>query len=148
MKHPKIVFAFFILWLLLVFIWYKTGRSRKTENDKLLKNNIEFTGTLKSVKVSRNHCFAIISIDNVKSNVASFNPDLKDRYFPYSIKNAQAEIYTSLCEGTIKEIGNNVKLNSNQRKLILEIDHKPYEFEIWIISESPDIKFIKENTTL
>lgn len=148
MKHPKIVFAFFILWLLLVFIWYKTGRSRKTENDKLLKNNIEFTGTLKSVKVSRNHCFAIISIDNVKSNVASFNPDLKDRYFPYAIKNAQAEIYTSLCEETIKEIGNNVKLNSNQRKLILEIDHKPYEFEIWIISESPDIKFIKENTTL
>ena len=148
MKHPKIVFAFFILWLLLIFIWYKIGRSRKTENDKLLKNNIEFTGTLKSVKVSRNHCFAIITIDNVKSNVASFNPDLKDRYFPYSIKNSQAEIYTSLCEGTIKEIGSNVKLNSNQRKLILEIDHKPYELEIWITSESPDIKFIKENTTL
>ncbi|MEH3111886.1 hypothetical protein [Pedobacter terrae] len=129
-------------------MWYKTGRGRKTENDKLLKNNIEFKGTLKSVKVSRNHCFAIISIDNVKSNVASFNPDLKDRYFPYSIKNGRAEIYTLLWEGIIKEIGSNVKLHSNQRKLIIEIDHKPYEFEIGITSESPDIKFIKENTTL
>jgi len=148
MKHPKIVFIFFILWLLLIFIWYKTGRSQKTEDDKLLKNNIEFTGTLKSVKVSQNHCFAIISIDNVKSNVASFNPDLKDRYFPYAIKNGRAEIYTFLCEGKIKEIGRDVKLNSNQRELILEIDHKPYEFEIWITSERPDIQFIKENTTL
>ena len=148
MKHPKIAFIFFIIWLLVIFIWYKTGRSLKTENDKLLKNNIEFTGTLKSVKVSLNHCFAIISIGNVKSNVASFNPDLKDRYFPYSIKNGEAEIYTLLCEETIKEIGSNVKLNSNQRKLILEIDHKPSEFEINITSESPDIKFIKENTKL
>ncbi|MGQ7852791.1 hypothetical protein ACUN24_00930 [Pedobacter sp. WC2501] len=148
MKHPKIAFIFFIIWLLVIFTWYKTGSSLKTENDKLLKNNIEFTGTLKSVKVSRNHCFAIISIGNVKSNVESFNPDLKDRYFPYSIKNGLAEIYTLLCEETIKEIGSNVKLNSNQRKLILEINHKPSEFEINITSESPDIKFIKENTKL
>ena len=146
MKHPKIALTFLCLWLLIIFSWYRAGNANKTKNDKLLKNNIEFSGTIKSYKISWNHCFAIILIDSVKSNTTFFNPKVGKQYFPYAIKNGMAEVYTTVCETTSKKIGHKMSLNSNQRKLTFEMDQKPFETEIYIISSNPDVAFIKENS--
>lgn len=147
LKHPKVAFIFFILWLAIIFLWYKGGKYQKLQNDKLLKNNIEFTGNIKSYKISGNHCFAVILIDSIKSTVTSFDPRLDKRYFPYAIKNGRAEVYRPLCEETAKEITGRVSLNSNKRTFTLESNKKTYELEIGIISDDRDIAFIKDNTT-
>ena len=148
MKHPKLALTFFVILFLIIFAKYQSDKTKKAENDKLLSNNIEFTGKIKSITISNNHCFAIILVDILQANVDSFNSDLKDQFFPYAIKNGQAEIYTTICNETKPSIGTIIKLNSDRRKLILEKNKKMTETEIYLSSEKPNIKFIKENTKL
>lgn len=146
MKHPKIALGFFCLWLLIIFSWHQTGKANKAKDDKLLKNNIEFSGTIKSYKISWNHCFAIMLIDSIQSNTTFFNPKVGKQYFPYAIKNGMAEVYTTVCETTSKEIGHKISLNSNQRKLTFEVNRKPFKTEIYMISSNPDMEYIQENS--
>ena len=148
MKHPKLALIFFIVFCLIIFVKYQSDKTIRAEDDKLLSNNIIFTGKIKSITISNNHCFAIILIDILQTNVNYFNPGIKDKFFPYTIKNGQAEIYTTICNETKPSIGTIIKLNSNRRKLILEKNKKMTETEIYLSSEKPNIKFINENTKL
>ena len=148
MKHPKGFLIVLLILLTSIFIAYKSGKKKSLKNNKLLINDIEFIGLIKSYKISWNHGFTIISVDILKSNASTFNADLKDKLFPYTLKSGKAEIYTILGERS-KEIGDTIKVISNKRLLILNLkDGKKDTIRIQMITEKPDISFITKNTSL
>lgn len=148
MKYPKVLLVIFILWLLGFFIMYKIGKAESKINDNLLKNNIEIKGIIKSIQISNNHCFAILTVKNIETSTKIFNQKLKRKYFPYVIKNDVSEIYTHVCD--FENIGDTITLKSNEK--IIKIKHNSNGEnslrDIGIITEETDIDYIKMNSKL
>src|SRR5690606_21538111 len=136
MKKTKIAFIGFYLFLVIFFIMYKMGEKDKIIEDKLLRNNVELKGIIKSFKISNNHCFAIIYLENIECNISSFNPETKRRFFPYAINKKQSEIYTHICELESKEIGDTLELISNDFKIKMynKVNKERIEKELYMIT--------------
>lgn len=148
MKYPKITLLVFILWIIGFFIMYKVGSEESKIENKLLKNNIEIKGIIESIKISKNHCFAIIQVKNLEANRKIFNQVLNRKYFPYVIKNNQSEIYAHICD--LENIGDTITLNSNEKIIKIKDNStgKISERDIGIVKEETDMEYIKLNTIL
>ncbi|AWA31025.1 hypothetical protein HYN48_13560 [Flavobacterium magnum] len=143
MKYLKIIIPL-IFFLLICFAANHSAERDKIHQDKLLHNNVKIHGIISSIKISGNHCFAVLGIKNVKSNFTIFNSNTQKEFFPYLIKNDKAEIYTHICENEIM-IGDSIYFDSNN--LMLKVFGKnQYELNVNLISEPTDIFFAKKNT--
>ena len=143
MKYLKIIIplAFF---LLLCFAANRCAEEDNIRQSKLLHNNVKLHGVVSTVKISWNHCFAVLGIKNVKSNSTNFNSNTENEYFPYLIKNDKAEIYTHTCENEIM-IGDSIYFDSNNA-ILKVFGKKQYELDFNFITEPLDISFAKQNT--
>lgn len=124
----------------------KLEKERKTSN--LMSNNIEFSGIVTDIKISKNHDFGIITIRIDKTNSKKFNPIIDENHlFPYIIKDSTAEIYTVVSKNLKK--GDSVRLSSNDKNAIFSSGNSQlYIDEIYITSVKRDIEFVKENSSI
>lgn len=147
MKYPKITFFVFLFWILGFFLIFKWGKKESKINDELLKNNVVIEGVIESIKISNNHCFAIIYVKNIETNTKTFNQKLNRKYFPYAIRNGESEIYAHICD--FKNIGDTITLNSNEKIITIKHNSNGEKSirDIGIVSEEDDIEYIKLNST-
>lgn len=137
-----------LLFFLLISLIWRFGGKEKEKNDAMLKNDIVFSGEITKLSVSGNHAFGIIQLKITSKSIDTFQPFYDtDKFFPYSIKDSIAEIYNHI-PLSIKK-GYKVVLNSSNRTISFFKENKRlYEWEIFMITQEDDIKFIKENTNM
>lgn len=81
---------------------------------ELIKNDVEFTGTVTNFIISNNHSFGIVELKISESNVSNYEKKLPGSYlFPYKIKDSIAELYVEIPPSKI-ELGLKAKVNSNR----------------------------------
>jgi hypothetical protein len=83
-------------------------------NNRILKNDLYFQGTVLRVKTSNNHNFGILLLQLDTANKSRFVDTLKEGIYPYKIRNGLAEIYTNVADGIQK--GDQIIIDSNKQK--------------------------------
>lgn len=145
MKYLKI-FILFIGFICLSIYLDKNGDEEFERKNKVLNNNINFTGYVIKINESRNHAFGIINLKLTQSNVNKFNNELPNGIYPYRIQGNIAEIYTVIPDGLNNgDIVSLKSLEQNAHFYNIKTKEKS-EGLIWVVTNSTDIEFIKENT--
>lgn len=145
-KFNSILIILLILVALVFFIVFKTSKNQMDTENKLLSNNVKFSGKIVNYNVSKNHAFGILKLQIIESNIKKFNAFSQNKLFPYALEDSIAEIYTQIPIPEI-EIGYKVEVNSNAKTIIFYDGEKiKYEWDIFIVSEGTDIDFVKKNT--
>ncbi len=134
-----ILFVVFFLWL------HKNDDRVRTQEQKLLHNDVTFTGEVVSIKISHNHSFGIIFLKLGKSNTNRFDKSIVKGKFPYRIYGTSAELYTHIPDGIA--VGDVVSVISNRGTAIYSYKNPKQQYEgfINIIMDPNDIEFIKGN---
>lgn len=145
MKYLKYIILFVCFIFISLYI-DRNGNEEFVRKNKVLNNNINFTGKVIQINESRNHSFGIISLKLSQSNVNYFNDKLKNGTYPYRIQENTAEIYTIIPDGLNN--GDVVRLNSSEQNAHYYNvkTKKKSEGYIWVITNSTDTEFIKENS--
>ena len=119
------------------------------KTDKLLDNNIYFTGTLIYMKASNNHTYGIVRVKIDSSNVKSYYKQSDSFIFPYRIENDIAEVYTyvPILSGLVYN-KTKVIVDSNNRLLeyITNTDTIKGDLFVYDIPWETDRKFVEKNT--
>lgn len=136
----------FILFIGMIIYLKKTGTEEYAEKNKVLDNDVNFSGQVIGIKQSDNHAFGIISLQVTRSSVKDFNDKLENGIYPYRIQGNIAELYTIIPDG-IQE-GDIVNLKSKEKNSHFYYVKTKQKSEgyIWVITEPLDINFVKENT--
>ncbi|SIO01079.1 hypothetical protein SAMN05421769_1765 [Chryseobacterium scophthalmum] len=134
----------FIVFVGMIIFLKKTGTEEYAEKNKVLKNGVVFEGTVTDIKISRNHSFGILNLNIVNSNVQDFSKKLEKGIYPYQIKGKQAEIYLPIFAE--RQIGDSVKVISDKEIIYYNGKKSKDEGDVYIITNSADIAFVKENT--
>lgn len=145
MKYLRFIILFIILIGVVIFLT-RTGSQEYTEKNKLLKNGIIIEGVVTSIKRSHNHSFGILAINVTKSSVTEFSSQIPDGIYPYKIKGKYAEIYLPIY--IQREIGDHIKLISDKEIIYYDGKKSKDEGEVYIITNSEDIDFVKQNSSL
>lgn len=144
---PLVLLILISLFLIFIYFINKSSNIEVKNSEELMKNNIEFSGTITNLNISNNHAFGIMQLKIDKTNKTKFNPIVNDKLFPYAINDSIAEIYhfipLELKKGYKAIIKSNTKTISFYDK-----DRFLFEWEISIVSSETDKKFVKENTIL
>ncbi|WP_300353286.1 hypothetical protein [Chryseobacterium sp.] len=143
MKYLRFIIMF-IVFVGMVMYLKKTGTEEYVEKNKVLKNGVVLEGTITDIKISRNHSFGILTLSVNNSNVKDFSKKLKEGIYPYRIKDKQAEIYLPIFAE--RQIGDSVKLISDKEIIYYKGVKTKDEGEVYVITNSTDINFVKENT--
>lgn len=142
-------YKFPIMLLFFILMVYQINKWSKASNDAdflLLKNDFVLNGVVDSLQVSDNHCFAVIYLQKFRSNFKCFNPKKNKKYFPYAIKNGNAEIYVNVCEGQIDN-GDSIIVDSN-RSIVFFKTKSNGNFKGNLKFAQGDISFIRRKTRL
>ncbi|GJN58630.1 hypothetical protein ELAN_21850 [Elizabethkingia anophelis] len=145
MKYLKylILFSFFIG----VIIYYnKRSDIAMKQSAEYLRNNVEFEGYVTGFEQSNNHAFGIIHLKLTKSNISEFNKIIDQGIYPYKIKDGMAELYTSIPEGLQKNDIYIINSNRHKYSFIDKTQKNTYISDLFIITDSFDIDFVKKNT--
>ena len=148
-KYPKFTLPFFLVGIVIIIFTEKIKSSEYEKDEKLLHNNVFIKGVVTSRNISNNHCFAIIFVRNTNTSISHLKPKIDEElYLPYAINKEYSEVYTPSCE--IEEIdqGDTIILNSNSKTVAIKHLDKVSKWNIKMVNEQYNIKFIKENTTL
>jgi len=145
MKYLRFIIIFIVFVGMIIYL-KKTGKEEYTEKNKVLENNVNFSGQVIDIKQSNNHAFGIISLQITQSSVKEFNDKLKNGIYPYRIQGNIAELYTIIPDG-IQE-GDIVDLKSKEKNSHFYYVKTKQKSEgyIWVITEPLDIAFVKKNT--
>ncbi|MBT2620782.1 hypothetical protein [Chryseobacterium sp. ISL-6] len=149
MKYLRF-FIVFIVFATIVIFFKKTGAKEDIRLNNVLNNNVELNGYVTNIKQSRNHAFGIIQLRLTHSSIKEFNKSLNDTVkngiYPYRIEGSLAELYT-IIPGGINE-GDSVRLKSCEKNShYYNVQTKQSsEGYIWVVANSTDIDFVKENT--
>ncbi|MFC4476493.1 hypothetical protein [Flavobacterium chungangensis] len=144
-SSPIVIVVLLVLSSIFFAIYYKISKIEIEKDNKLLTNDIVFSGIITDLKVSKNHAFGILQLKIIKTNNYSFKPYLEGELYPYAIKDSVAEIYNYI-PLSIKK-GYKVQINSNKKTITFyDGDKIKYQWEIYIVSEERDIDFVKKNT--
>ncbi|MFC0427025.1 hypothetical protein [Chryseobacterium scophthalmum] len=143
MKYLRFIIMFIVFVGMIIFL-KKTGTEEYAEKNKVLKNGVVFEGTVTDIKISRNHSFGILNLNIVNSNVQDFSKKLEKGIYPYQIKGKQAEIYLPIFAE--RQIGDSVKVISDKEIIYYNGKKSKDEGDVYIITNSADIAFVKENT--
>lgn len=143
---PTVLGILLALSVIFFFIYFKISEIEIEKDDKLLKNNIVFSGIITNLNVSKNHAFGIMQLKILETNNHSFTQYQKNKIFPYAIKDSTAEIYTHIAIPEIKN-GYKVFLNSNDKSITIYDDNKfLYKWNASMVSEDSDKQFVNENS--
>lgn len=143
MKYLKYIIGL-ILFIGIIIFLNKTGSEEYAEKNKILKNGVVFEGVITGIQRSHNHSFGILSVNISQSNVNAFSAKPEQGIYPYRIRGKQAEIYAPLF--IQRQIGDHVKLISDEETVYYKGAESSDKGEIYIITESGDIDFVKENS--
>ncbi|ULQ55967.1 hypothetical protein KJS94_15055 [Flavihumibacter rivuli] len=154
MKPLRILlrFAVFITVAFFVFnYFFSTLNKVEEENEIYLNNDVQFGGIVKSLKVSNNHRFGIITLSVVENQSTIFNQNSSDdrsMLFPYSLENDFAEIYEYVPSGL--SVGDSIYLNSKERliKYFYTKENKQFKGRLKMITDGFDIDFVNQNSQL
>ncbi|MGE8524956.1 hypothetical protein [Chryseobacterium rhizosphaerae] len=144
MKYLRFIILFIIFIGVVIFLT-RTGTKEYTQKNKLLKNGITIEGVVTGIKRSHNHGFGILAINVTESNVTEFSSQLSDGIYPYKVKGKYAEIYLPIF--IQREIGDHIKLISDKEIIYYDGKKSKDEGEVYIITNSEDIDFVKENSS-
>lgn len=148
LKYNKsiVIIVFLCLIFFLFFVIVTVSKKEIAKNDTLIKNNIEFSGIITNLNISQNHAFGILRLKVLNTNKKIFKAISGNIVYPYAIENSIAEVYTQIPIPEIKK-GYKVVVNSNKKTITFyEKDKFLYEWEISLIQEDLDIKYIEQNT--
>lgn len=113
-KYSPIVI---IVLLIIVSILNKNDwRKDKAISDRLMSNNIRFSGVISDLKPSINHTFGVITLKIKITNTQFFSPKTGTNLFPYAIRDSVAEIYSTISYNLKK--GDLVAVDSNSQEVI------------------------------
>ncbi len=146
-KHkasPLILFILLLLFSPFFYINFKANEEESKENETLMSNNIEFEGIVTNTKVTGNHSFGIIELKLSKSNISEFNKKTKIGIYPYKIEGNVAEIYCTV--STERKKGDTVKVVSNEQTVYYNYEKSKEMGSLYIVSDSYNIDFVKNNT--
>ena len=143
MKYLRFIIIF-VLFAGLVILLTRIGAKEYAEKNKVLKNGVTFEGVVTDIKRSNNHSFGILSVNISKSNVNDFSAKPEQGIYPYQIRGKQGEIY--LPAFVQREVGDSVKLISDQEIVYYKGQKSSDKGEVYIITESEDIDFVKQNS--
>jgi len=144
MKYLRFIIIF-VLFAGLVILLTQTGAKEYAEKNKVLRNGVTFEGVVTDIKRSNNHSFGILSVNISKSNVNDFSAKPEEGIYPYQIREKQAEIYLPVF--VQREVGDSVKLISDQEIVYYKGQKSSDKGEVYIITESEDIDFVKQNSS-
>jgi hypothetical protein len=141
----KVIFMFCITFVMVKCLQSETS-NQAALNNRILKNDLSFRGTVLSVKKSNNHNFGILLLQLDTTNKSRFVDTLKAGIFPYRLQNGLGEIYMHVADGVQK--GDEIIIDSNKQKAYyyLKAERKHYEESISLINYSGDIQFVRNNT--
>jgi len=147
-REVAIKIFFFLVFICTIMLWYKCSSEMGEKTNKLLDNNIYFTGTLIYMKASNNHIYGLIRVKIDSSNVKNYYKQSDDYIFPYRIENDTAEIYcyVPILSGLTYD-KTKVILDSNKRNVYFYENNKEIAAATLFINGSEiDKAFIKKNT--
>lgn len=145
MKYARYIILLVIF--ISITVYFNSNSDKKWEDlDKYLDNNVLFEGVVMNVKQSNNHAFGIIQLKLTKSNIKEFNKVIKEGIYPYRIKGDVGELYTAIPDGLKKFDFFIVDSNSHKYKFEYKKERKIYNSVIYIIIDTYDIDFVKDNT--
>jgi hypothetical protein len=149
MKYLRFVILFIVFATIVIYL-EKTGAKEDIRINNVLNNNVELNGNITNIEQSRNHAFGIIQLRLTHSSVKEFNKTLNDTakngIYPYRIEGSLAELYTIIPHGLNE--GDSVRLKSSEKNShYYDVQTKQSsEGYIWVVTNSTDIDFVKENT--
>ena len=148
--RKKISLLTFSIFLLTIISWFYISLEDEKINDQLLDNEVTIEGIVEEIKISDNHCFAIIYLKNVVSTPRYFNLLLRNKSYPYIINNLKSEVFCTQCESDSTQRGDTLILDSKRKRI--SIMHKRNKLKInqnlEIIIDGSNIDYIKRNSKL
>jgi hypothetical protein len=147
MKYVRYIILLF-LFIGMAFWLHKKDDERAKEGQKLLHNDIVFSGEVVEIKSSHNHSFGIIYLKLTNTNTSDFVKSTSTQVYPYSIYEGKAELYTSVPDGISQ--GDIVSVNSNEvtATYYYKNQHEHYKGSFNIIVDPYNIEFINKNRKL
>ncbi|MFL9834100.1 hypothetical protein [Chryseobacterium terrae] len=136
-----ILICLFIVMVICININSEENTNRR---NKVLNNNIEFTGYVTDLRVSNNHAFGIIQLKLTESSVNIFNDSLQSGIYPYKILGDVAEVYTTISG----DLDYNDTISVKSKEIIYEQteSHPKYISGLNVIEDSGNIKYVKKKT--
>lgn len=123
-----------------------TSADEVLKRDKVLNNNVEFSGYVIDFRTSHNHAFGVIRLQVTNSSVNLFNDSLKNGIYPYKLYGDLAEIYTTIPAGLDYYDKFTVRSRSHALDFESKKDDVKYTSEIYVIESSQNIDFVRKHT--